>query len=105
MFNTYNFEGFEWDEGNIEKNWISHKVTTNECEEIFFNQPLLIFEDEKHSITENRYYCLGNTNKNRLLMLVFTIRKKLVRVISARDMSRKERKVYENAFKKIKKDS
>ncbi len=105
LINTYNFEGFDWDRGNINKNWISHKVSPNECEEIFFNHPLLVTDDHQHSIIEKRYYSLGHTNKNRLLTVVFTIRKNMVRIISARDMSIKEREVYKNAVEKIKKNS
>jgi hypothetical protein len=86
--------GFEWDEGNREKNWVSHQVTPSECEEIFFNQPLIVADDIDHSRAENRYYALGQSNAGRLLFIVFTIRKKLIRVISARDMNRKERKEY-----------
>jgi len=84
--------GFEWDEGNIAKNWESHGVAHSECEEVFFNVPLVINVDEPHSIAETRYYVLGKTNSRRLLFLVFTI-------ISARDMNRKERKIYEQTEK------
>ena len=87
--------GFDWDEGNVEKNWISHKVTVAECEQIFFNLPLVVADDLKNSRKENRFYVFGQTNASRLLFLVFTIRRKLIRVISARDMNRKERKVYQ----------
>lgn len=86
--------GFEWDDGNKDKNWISHQVASSECEEIFFNQPLVVADNTLHSKDENRYYALGQTNTGRLLFISFTIRKKLIRIISARDMSRKERKVY-----------
>ncbi len=91
--------GFEWDEGNITKNWESHGVTHIECEEVFFNVPLVINVDEPHSIAETRYYVLGKTNSRRLLFLVFTIRNDKIRVISARDMNRKERKIYEQTEK------
>jgi len=87
--------GFDWDDGNIHKNWIKHKVTPPECEQIFFNHPLIILNDIQHSENENRYYALGQTNTNRLLFIAFTIRKNLIRVISARDMHKKERRVYE----------
>ena len=90
-----NVNGFEWDKGNINKNQVKHNVSAFECEEIFFNKPLLIFSDEKHSRAENRYYVLGQTDLNRRLFIVFTIRKDKIRIISARDMSRKERKIYE----------
>jgi uncharacterized DUF497 family protein len=89
--------GFEWDEGNSEKNWLKHKVSWTECEEVFFNQPLLVASDVKHSPGEPRFYALGQTDVARLLFLAFTIRNKLIRVISARDASRRERKVYRNA--------
>lgn len=87
--------GFEWDEGNRDKNWIKHKVSNSECEEIFFNQPLIINFDKNHSKIEIRFYALGHTDLNRKLFIVFTIRNKKIRVISARDMSKKERKIYE----------
>jgi len=86
--------GFQWDSGNSDKNWISHQVTKSECEQIFFNQPLFIEHDDKHSNIEIRYYALGKTDDERKLFIVFTIREKLIRVISARDMSKKEREVY-----------
>jgi len=89
--------GFEWDDANFFKNWEKHKVTAPECEQIFFNQPLIAAKDEKHSRKESRYYALGHTQFGRHLFVVFTIRKDRIRVISARDMSRKERKVYERS--------
>lgn len=88
--------GFEWDKGNIDKNWIKHKVSSSGCEQIFFNHPLLIRNDILHSKSEERYYALGKTDTKRFLFLVFTIRNNLIRVISARDMSRKEREAYNN---------
>lgn len=90
-------KGFQWDEGNAEKNWIKHKVSRLECEQPFFNEPFIVARDERHSQAENRYYALGQTNAGRLLFIVFTIRGDWIRVISARDMSRKERRVYEKA--------
>lgn len=87
---------FEWDIGNIDKNWKKHQVSVNEAEETFVNKPLIVFEDIKHSTkNEKRYFCLGKTNRDRLLFISFTVRLDGVRVISARDMNRKERKVYE----------
>ncbi|MCP3671888.1 MAG: BrnT family toxin, partial [Gammaproteobacteria bacterium] len=62
-----NCVGFQWDAGNSEKNWISHQVSKSECEQIFFNQPLIIGDDEKHSQLEVRYYSLGQTDSGRLL--------------------------------------
>ena len=88
------FQGFEWDEANIEKNWRAHRVSPSEAEQVFFNKPLLTGDDTKHSQEENRYYVLGQTDQGRLLFVVFTVRQGDIRVISARDMSRKERKIY-----------
>ena len=89
--------GFDWDEGNLDKNWIKHQVTHIECEEVFFNLPLMIEKDIKHSKAESRYYVLGRTHQDRLIFLVFTKREHKIRVISARDANRKERKIYEKA--------
>jgi hypothetical protein len=85
----------EKDKGNLLKNWEEHGVTGSECEQIFFNNPQIVAPDLKHSGKEDRYFVLGQTDTGRLLYVVFMIRKTLVRIISARDMSRKERKVYE----------
>jgi len=87
--------GFEWDQHNIEKNWEKHNVTPLECEQIFFNQPLIIADDTKHSQAEQRFYVLGITDLSRKLFVVFTIRKKKIRIISARDMNKKEKRSYE----------
>lgn len=74
-------EGFDWDKGNIEKNWKRHKVTHIECEEVFFNRPLVVKEDKPHSRTEERYYVLGKTDDYRLPLVGFTIRGNKIRVI------------------------
>lgn len=92
-----NFEGFDWDDGNFTKNSQKHNVTSNECEQIFFNQPIIVSEDVKHSQNEPRYYVLGQTDLGRMLFLVFTPRGNLIRVISARDMNKCERGVYAKA--------
>lgn len=93
--------GFDWDDGNSEKNWIKHGVSRNECEEIFFNQPLIVRGDPKYSNPkEIRFYTLGRTDTNRFLFIAFTIRNKLIRVISARDMNLKERKKYDEQIKR-----
>lgn len=88
--------GFEWDEHNTEKNWRKHLVTPSECEEILFNRPLVVADDVKHSEKENRLYALGHTDSGRLLFVVFTVRRSLIRVISAREMNRKERQEYQS---------
>ena len=95
MFDFDSIVGFDWDEGNRQKNWEKHQVDFRECEEVFFNQPLLIYEDTKHSSQEKRFYVLGRNDIGRPLFLVFTIRNNKIRVISARDQSKNERKIYE----------
>lgn len=90
-------EGFDWDEGNIKKNKIKHKVYYKECEQVFFNNPV-IYEDLKHSALEKRYQCLGRTDIDKFLFISFTMRKLKIRIISARLMSRKERRQYEKSI-------
>ncbi len=90
-----NCEGFDWDERNSEKNWILHQVARSECEQVFFNEPLIVADDTKHSQIEKRWFVLGKTDTERLLFMVFTIRNKLIRIISARDMNKKEKEVYD----------
>ncbi len=87
--------GFEWDAGNRSKSQQKHDVTPLECEEVFFNVPLLITDDISHSQKELRYYALGHTNGMRRLFVAFTVRKEYIRIISARPMSKKERVYYE----------
>ena len=100
--NIENCEGFDWDEGNSNKNWHLHTVTDGECEDIFFNLPLIIAADKGHSTDEQRFFALGRTDAARRLFIAFTIRNKLIRVISARDMTKSEMRKY---AEKIKKDS
>ena len=85
---------FDWNEHNKLKNWKKHKVNFQECEQIFLNEPIMFFPDPKHSEEEKRLVAYGMTNKRRKLTVVFTIRNKKIRVISARSMSRKERRIY-----------
>lgn len=87
-------EGFDWDDANIRKNWQKHHVAFDKCEEVFFHDPLIV-PDPYHSVVEGRFFAYGRTGQGRLLTVVFTLRGKKIRVISARDMSRKERKTYE----------
>ena len=87
--------GFQWDEENADKNRVLHNVENWECEQIFFNDPLLVIDDPKHSSAERRWAALGRTDAGRLLAVVFTKREKLIRFISPRDMNRKERRFYE----------
>jgi uncharacterized DUF497 family protein len=89
------FAGFQWDEGNIDKNLHKLGVENWKCEQIFFNEPLIILEDPKHSLSEKRWAAFGKTDTDRLLTVIFARRGRLLRVISARDMNRRERKYYE----------
>jgi uncharacterized DUF497 family protein len=89
--------GFEWDTGNEDKNRRKHQISKWQCEQVFFNSPLLVYEDIKHTDHERRSYLLGHTDLDRRLFISFTIRNKLIRVISARPQSRKERVIYEKA--------
>ena len=94
-FDLSDIQGFDWDSGNIDKNWTKHKVLFWECEEIFANRPLLIQSDDKHSLDgEKRFYALGRTNESRFLFEVFTIRNFKIRVISSRSMNKNERDIY-----------
>lgn len=98
MIDLTKIVGFDWDDGNVRKNE-KHGVSTAEVEQVFFNAPLLLLADAKHSQQEARHHALGRTDDGRLLHIAFTLRKtgSLLRVISARDMHRKERAIYEQA--------
>ena len=97
---NFDSHGFDWDGGNLLKNWERHGVGFWECEEVFFNRPLLLSEDPNHSQQEERILALGRTERNRWLCIVFTVRRNRIRVISARDMSRREREVYNHEEQK-----
>ncbi len=86
---------FDWDSADIDKNWNKHKVSQKETEEIFGNKPLIILKDIKHSQIEERFMAFGITNGKRKLYIIFTIREDRIRIISARDQSKKERNFYE----------
>jgi uncharacterized DUF497 family protein len=96
MIDFAKITGFDWDEGNVRKN-DKHGVSMAEAEQAFFNDPLLVIEDSKHSLGEFRFHALGKTNEGRKLHITFTLRDagESIRVISARDMHRKERAIYE----------
>jgi hypothetical protein len=90
-------EGFQWDEGNSSKNWTSHEISQTEAEQVFVNRPVVVLGDVAHSSREARYFAFGRTDGGRLLTVVFTVRGQLLRVISARPMSRRERRGYAQA--------
>lgn len=91
--------GFVWDEGNADKNWHLHEVSNGECEQVFFNKPLLLIADSKHSLQEKRLYALGKTDTDRWLSIAFIIRDERIRVISARDMNQREVRKYAERIK------
>ena len=93
--------GFDWDEANAQKNWDRHHVTPEEAEDIFFNEPLVVRGDPRHSRSERRYYALGQTSREKRLFVAFTIRRKVIRVISVRDMNRNEAEVYRRYEKNV----
>jgi uncharacterized DUF497 family protein len=95
-----NIAGFEWDAGNIDKNWVKHGVSNAECEEVFFNTPLLIRPDSSHFQEEVRNAAFGRTDAERSLFVIFLVRNSYIRVISARDMTDKELEVYRDRLKK-----
>ncbi|HEY8908089.1 MAG TPA: BrnT family toxin [Rhodoferax sp.] len=98
MINLGQITGFNWDTGNARKNE-KHGVSMAEAEQVFFNTPLLLLKDAAHSQQEPRIHALGKTDDGRTLHITFTLRQAglLIRVISARDMHRKERTIYEQA--------
>ena len=88
--------GFEWDDGNRSKSQAKNKVSTGEAEQLFFNEPLVIIDDAKHSKIEKRFAAFGVTDAGRRLVAIYTIRGDKIRIISTRDMHKKERAFYEN---------
>ncbi len=98
MTHLTDITGFEWDEGNARKNE-KHNVSMAEAEQVFFNEPLLVLEDSKHSKKEPRFHALGKSDEKRQLHITFTLRQagEKIRIISARDMHKKERAIYEKA--------
>lgn len=92
--------GFDWDEENTAKNWERHRVTPEEAEDVFFHDPFVLRSDPAHSKREKRYWALGRTMRGRKLFVAFTIRRELIRMISARDMSRRELEEYERHEKR-----
>lgn len=88
-------EGFEWDLGNTAKSSRKHQVSCEEAEQVFFNRPLLVIDDPLHSHSEPRAKVFGMSHERRLLTISFTKRHRLIRIISARPMNQKEKKIYE----------
>lgn len=89
--------GFDWDDGHVPKSADKHGVSQKEAEEIFVDARLLVLIDEMHGGDEPRYHAYGKTAAGRLLQASFTMRRNdtLMRVISARPISRRERSRYD----------
>ena len=98
MANLTDITGFDWNEGNTRKNE-KHNVSMAEAEQVFYNEPLLVLEDSKHNNQEPRFHALGKSDEKRQLHITFTLRQagEKIRIISARDMHKKERATYEKA--------
>ena len=85
---------FDWDEGNRDKNQ-KHKIDDQESEEVFLDREKVIYKDPIHSVTEDTFILLGKTKRDRLLYTVYTIRNHKIRIISSRDINKKEVRLYE----------
>mgnify|MGYP001252619058 CR=1 FL=1 len=90
-------EGFQWDKGNSSKNWRRHRISQSEAEPVFLNRPVVVAGDPVHSASGARHFAFGRTDGGRLVTVAFTIRGSFLRVISARPMSRREIRGYDNA--------
>ncbi len=91
-----NITGFEWDDGNSDKNLIKHRVSDEECEEVFFNDNKKLLKDILHSQDEDRYILLGEAGTGVKMFIVFTLRRSKIRVISARRLNKREYKLLDN---------
>ena len=87
---------FEWDYGNIDKSFKKHGITPNEAEEVFLDEDILLLKDIKHSQQEGRFKAIGKIARGSILFLAFTVRRNKIRIISARDANKKERRLYEH---------
>ena len=96
MIDLDRIAGFEWDDGNRRKSADKHDVSPTEAEQVFLNTPLLLFHDTEHSAAEQRLHAYGKTHAGRQLQIAFTLRRDatILRIISARPMSAKERARY-----------
>ncbi len=99
MIDLNKISGFEWNKGNIDKSYQKHGITPNEAEQIFTDEDVQIEKDIEHQEKEERYIAIGKNAANRVLFIVFTIRKHKIRVISARVGNQKERRLYEEKVK------
>ena len=96
MLDLSKITGFEWDQGNIDKSFKKHGITPNEAEEVFLDEDILLLKDIKHSQQEGRFKAIGKIARGSILFLAFTVRTNKIRIISARDANKKERRLYEH---------
>jgi len=96
------FVKFEWDNANLDKSYLKHGVLTKETEEVFVNNGSFVLPDINHSQAEERFIIIGKTLNKSNLFIVFTLRGKKVRVISARKMHKKEVLKYDKVKKNTK---
>ncbi len=95
MINLNKIIGFEWDAWNIDKSYKKHGISPNEAEEVFLDERVKIEKDIKHQEQEERFIAIGKTTENKILFVVFTIRKDKIRIISGRPANKKEKEVYQ----------
>ncbi len=95
MIDLSKLSGFEWDKGNLDKSYKKHGITPNEAEEVFLDEEILLLEDDRHSQVEERFKAIGKVIKGEILLIVFTVRKTNIRIVSARKANQKERRLYE----------
>jgi len=86
---------FEWDKDKAQRNRRKHKVSFDEAQTVFTDEYSITIPDVEHSHTEERLIIIGVSNKNRLLVVTYTERGKMIRLISARQATPKERHAYE----------
>jgi hypothetical protein len=94
MINFEKIDGFDWDSGNIEKNLVKHGISCQEAEEIFLDINAIHLEDNKHSVKEQRFARIGKSFSGKILIAFFTIRKNKIRIISVRNVNKKENNLY-----------
>jgi uncharacterized protein len=89
---------FEWDPNKAKKNKKKHGMSFDEAATVFFDPLSMNYEDPDHSYEENRYIIIGLSNFGRLLFVSHVERGDIIRIISARELTRKERKQYEQQY-------
>jgi uncharacterized DUF497 family protein len=86
---------FDWDNKKDESNFLKHGIGFVDAVTVFADPYLLFTEDSKHSQQEEREWAIGEMENGSIIVVVFTIRNGVIRIISARKATKKERKQYE----------